>query len=202
MELPPLSCLCQVWKRKIINIALEAGCGPVTALGTHRRTCSTVLCCYTFPEVEMSSFTVITFLPPLTIDYFHFSVSRPSLWKWPTWLATGSPAEQKWPPPGFYSEKGREGAWGGGGSRGKAGTHRNKSSLYPTCPLAVCLSGRLEVKSFFFGDPWEFRHSMCWIFTVRLLQAFLTFLLFQASAGGKVCLGRSFVPSAINKLHP
>lgn len=65
---------CVRLKREIINIALEAGCELITALGTHQHTCSSVLCCYTFPEVEMSSFTVITFLPPLTIDYLHFSV--------------------------------------------------------------------------------------------------------------------------------
>lgn len=65
---------CVRLKKEIINIALEAGCELITALGTHQHTHSTVLCCYTFPEVEMSSFTVITFLPPLTIDYLHFSI--------------------------------------------------------------------------------------------------------------------------------
>lgn len=66
-------------KKEIINIALEAGCELITALGTHQHTHSTVLCCYTFPEVEMSSFTVITFLPPLTIDYLHFSILSPAV---------------------------------------------------------------------------------------------------------------------------
>lgn len=71
----PVTLACVRLKKEIINIALEAGCELITALGTHQHTCSTVLCCYTFPEVEMSSFTVITFLPPLTIDYLHFSIS-------------------------------------------------------------------------------------------------------------------------------
>lgn len=66
-------------KKEIINIALEAGCELITAPGTHQPTRSPVLRCYTFPEVEMSSFTVITFLPPLTIDYLHFSISSPAV---------------------------------------------------------------------------------------------------------------------------
>lgn len=98
----------------------------------------------------MSFFTVISFLPPLTIDYLHFSISR-LLWKWPTWLPTPystDQAEQNWPPPGFYSE-------GGGNEVRFTGVKRDREEqavtrLYPTCPLAVCLSGRLEVKSFFF----------------------------------------------------
>lgn len=73
----PFTPACVRLKKEIINIALEAGCELITALGTHQHTCSTVLCCYTFPEVQMSSFTVITFLPPLTIDYLHFSISSP-----------------------------------------------------------------------------------------------------------------------------
>lgn len=77
-SLPPVGV-----KREIINIALGAGCELITALGTHQHTRSPALCCYTFPEVEMSSFTVITFLPPLTIDYLHFSIFGPAVKKCP-----------------------------------------------------------------------------------------------------------------------
>lgn len=41
---------CVRLKKEIINIALEVGCELMTALGTRKHTCSTVLCCYTFPR--------------------------------------------------------------------------------------------------------------------------------------------------------
>ncbi len=101
----PLTPACVRLKKKIINIALEAGCELITALGTHQHTCSTVLCCYTFPEVQMSSFTVITFLPPLTIDYLHFSISSPAvkMAHMTHYPYSTDQAEQRCPPPGFYS---------------------------------------------------------------------------------------------------
>lgn len=52
----PLAPVCVRLKKEIINIALEAGSETITALGTHQHTCSTVLCCYTFPQVQMSFF--------------------------------------------------------------------------------------------------------------------------------------------------
>lgn len=75
----PLALACVRLRKEIINIALEAGCEAITALGSHQHTCSNVLRCYTFPEVEMSSFTVITCLPPLNIDYHHFSILSPAV---------------------------------------------------------------------------------------------------------------------------
>lgn len=64
-------------KKETINTAYS--CALVTALGTQQHTCSPVLCCCSLPEVQMSSFTVITFLPPLTIDYPHFSFWSPAV---------------------------------------------------------------------------------------------------------------------------
>lgn len=94
-------------KREIINIALEAGCEPITALGSHQHTCSTVLHCYTFPEVQMSSFTVITLLPPLTIDYLPLQHFEPSCGSSPHGsLYPYSMDQAECPPHGFYSKRG------------------------------------------------------------------------------------------------
>lgn len=138
----PLTPACVRLKKKIINIALEAGCELITALGTHQHTCGTVLCCYTFPEVQMSSFTVITFLPPLTIDYLHFSISSPAvkMAHMARYPYSTDQAEQKCPPPGFYSKKGKEVRFteGQGVKRGRAG-HRATDSSVPYLPISSTL---------------------------------------------------------------
>lgn len=121
-------------KKVIINIALEAGCELITALGTYQHTCSTVLCCYTLPEVKMSSFTVITFLPPLTIDYLHFSISSPAVEMahiacYPYFTVQ---TEQKCPPPGFYTKK--------GGRQRRAGVKREvRADFVPFLPISSML---------------------------------------------------------------
>lgn len=155
----PLTPACVRLKKEIINITLEAGCELITALGTHQHTCSSVQCTYTFPQVEMSSFTVITFLPPLTIDYLHFSIWSPAV-EMALVACYGSggtevlPSSSSW----VFTLK-REQSQIRQGARVKrdkpAGTRRNKEWLHctPTCPLAARLSGRLEVNLFFFFAP-------------------------------------------------
>lgn len=155
----PLTPACVRLKKEIINITLEAGCELITALGTHQHTCSSVQCTYTFPQVEMSSFTVITFLPPLTIDYLHFSIWSPAV-EMALVACYGSggtevlPSSSSW----VFTLK-REQSQIRQGARVKrdkpAGTRRNKEWLHctPTCPLAARLSGWLEVNLFFFFAP-------------------------------------------------
>lgn len=133
-------------KREIINIALEGGCELITAVGTHQHPRSTVLCSYTFPKVEMSSFTVITFLPPLTIDYLHFSIwsSAVEMARTPQFLYFTDQAEQKCPARGFLCRKWAEAV----SFREGRGQNRTtgKAELCPTCPLAACMSELLQVE--------------------------------------------------------
>lgn len=66
-------------------------------------------------------------------------------------------AEQKCPPPGFDTQEGGEEVrLRSRAKEGQSGTQSGRTALYPTCPLAVCLSGRLEVKLFFFGTHENF----------------------------------------------
>lgn len=127
----PLTSACVRLKKEIINIALEAGCEAITAVGTHQHTCSTVLCCYTFPEVQMSSFKCHYISAPINYWLSPLQHFEPSCGNGPhgSLPISSDQAEQKCPPPGFSTKKEGEVRF-----RGKEGQSRNKHWLHRAQP--------------------------------------------------------------------